>query len=112
MLHRLRVRDRGDDVSFRHERALPGIVLRFPALAAELVRLKVDAIVALYLPSALAAKQATHGYPNVEMATRISLDHASHGGSSRDVAIGNCVRVRARGTQAARQRRDQLGAEQ
>src|SRR4051812_15228768 len=59
MLHRLRVRDRGDNVSFRHERALPGIVLRFPALAAELVRLKGDAIVALYVPSALAAKQAT-----------------------------------------------------
>jgi hypothetical protein len=32
---------------------------RLHELAAELVRAKVDAIVALYVPSALAAKQAT-----------------------------------------------------
>ena len=41
---------------------------RLPALAAELVRLKVDVIVALYVPSALAAKQATQNIPIVIVA--------------------------------------------
>ena len=41
---------------------------RLPALAAELVQLKVDVIVALYVPSALAAKQATQDIPIVIVA--------------------------------------------
>src|ERR1044072_6837144 len=38
---------------------------RLPGLAAELVSLKVDVIVALYTPCALAAKQATQNIPIV-----------------------------------------------
>jgi len=41
---------------------------RLPELAAELVRLKVDVIVALYVPCALAAKQATRDVPIVILA--------------------------------------------
>ena len=41
---------------------------RLPELAAELVRLKVDVIVALYVPCALAAKQATRDIPIVILA--------------------------------------------
>jgi putative ABC transport system substrate-binding protein len=37
-------------------------------LAAELVRLKVDIIVALYTPCVLAAKQATHDIPIIMLA--------------------------------------------
>jgi ABC-type uncharacterized transport system substrate-binding protein len=40
-------------------RSAEGNADRLPVLAAELVRLKVDLIVALYVPCALAAKQAT-----------------------------------------------------
>ena len=40
----------------------------FPELASELVRLKVDVIVALYVPCALAAKQATREIPIVIVA--------------------------------------------
>ena len=35
--------------------------LELPKLAAELVSLKVDVVVAIYTPCAIAAKQATHG---------------------------------------------------
>ena len=41
---------------------------RLPELAAELVRLKVDVIVPLYVPSTLAAKQATREIPIVMIA--------------------------------------------
>ena len=41
---------------------------RLPELAAELVRLKVDVIVTLYTPPALAAKQATQDIPIVMIA--------------------------------------------
>ena len=41
---------------------------RLPGLAEELVRLKVDVIVALYVPSALAAKHATRDIPIVIIA--------------------------------------------
>ena len=41
---------------------------QLPRLAAELVRLKVDVIVALYVPCALAAKQATRDIPIVIIA--------------------------------------------
>src|SRR2546423_10926063 len=40
-------------------RSAEGKLDRLPELAAELVRLRVDVIVALYVPCALAAKQAT-----------------------------------------------------
>ena len=48
-------------------RSAEGNAARLPALAAELVRLKVDVIVALYVPSALAAKQATQDIPIVSI---------------------------------------------
>ena len=48
----------GQDIAFEF-RSAEGHVDRLPALAVELVQLKVDVIVALYLTSALAAKQAT-----------------------------------------------------
>src|SRR4051812_31774572 len=41
---------------------------RLPELAADLVRMKVDVIVALYVPCALAAKQATTEIPIVILA--------------------------------------------
>ena len=49
-------------------RSAEGNADRLPALAAELVRLKVDVIAALYAPSAVAAKQATQDIPIVIIA--------------------------------------------
>ena len=49
-------------------RSAEGKLDRLPALAAELVGLKVDLIVALYVPCALAAKQATRDIPIVIIA--------------------------------------------
>src|SRR5260370_14950420 len=46
-------------------RSAEGQLSRLPALASDLVRLKVDVIVALYTPCALAAKQATREIPIV-----------------------------------------------
>jgi putative ABC transport system substrate-binding protein len=46
-------------------RSAEGQLGRLPALATELVRLKVDVIVALFTPCALAAKQATRDIPIV-----------------------------------------------
>ena len=46
-------------------RSAEGQLDRLPGLAAELVRLKVDVIVALYVPPSLAAKQATTEIPIV-----------------------------------------------
>jgi putative tryptophan/tyrosine transport system substrate-binding protein len=46
-------------------RSAEGQLDRLPGLAAELVRLKVDVIVTLYVPPSLAAKQATHEIPIV-----------------------------------------------
>ena len=46
-------------------RSAEGRLDRLPELAAELVRLKVDVIVALYVPPSLAAKQATQNIPIV-----------------------------------------------
>jgi putative ABC transport system substrate-binding protein len=57
----------GQNIVFEF-RSAEGNTDRLPALAAELVRLKVDVIVALYVPSALAAKQATKGIPIVAIA--------------------------------------------
>jgi putative tryptophan/tyrosine transport system substrate-binding protein len=49
-------------------RSAQGALGRLPELAAELVRLQVDVIVALYTPCALAAKQATRDIPIVILA--------------------------------------------
>jgi putative tryptophan/tyrosine transport system substrate-binding protein len=57
----------GQNIAFEF-RSAEGNTDRLPALAAELVRLKVDVIVALYVPCALAAKQATKDIPIVIIA--------------------------------------------
>ena len=57
----------GQNVVFEF-RSAEGKLDRLPDLAAELVRLKVDVIVALYVPCALAAKQATLDIPIVILA--------------------------------------------
>lgn len=57
----------GRDVVFEF-RSADGRLDRLPELAAELVRLDVDVIVALYVPCALAAKQATRDIPIVILA--------------------------------------------
>jgi putative ABC transport system substrate-binding protein len=49
-------------------RSAEGKLERLPELAAELVGLKVDVIVALYVPCVLAAKQATRQIPIVSIA--------------------------------------------
>ena len=77
---------------------------RLPELAAELVRLKVDVIVALYVPSALAAKQATREIPIVIIAadpveTGIVPSLARPGGNITGVSlmsavfVGKCVEL-------------------
>ena len=57
----------GQNIAFEF-RSAEGKLDRLPGLAAELVRLKVDVIVALYVPCALAAKQATRDIPIVIIA--------------------------------------------
>jgi len=57
----------GQNIAFEF-RSAEGQADRLPGLAAELVRLKVDVLVALYVPSALAAKQATSDIPIVMVA--------------------------------------------
>ena len=57
----------GRDMSFEF-RSAEGKLDRLPDLAAELVRQNVDVIVALYVPCALAAKQATRDIPIVILA--------------------------------------------
>jgi putative ABC transport system substrate-binding protein len=57
----------GQSIAFEF-RSAEGKLDRLPELAAELVRLKVDVIVALYVPCALAAKQATREIPIVIIA--------------------------------------------
>jgi putative tryptophan/tyrosine transport system substrate-binding protein len=54
----------GKDILFEF-RSAEGKLDRLPALAADLVRLKVDVIVALYTPCAVAAKEATRETPIV-----------------------------------------------
>jgi putative ABC transport system substrate-binding protein len=60
----------GQNIAFEF-RSAEGKLDRLPELAAELVRLKVDVIVALYVPSALAAKQATRDIPIVIIAAEV-----------------------------------------
>ena len=57
----------GQNIAFEF-RSAEGKADQLPKLAAELVRLKVDLIVALYVPCALAAKQATQDIPIVAIA--------------------------------------------
>ncbi len=54
----------GQNIAFEFHSA-EGKLERLPELAAELVRLRVDVIVALYVPPSLAAKQATREIPIV-----------------------------------------------
>jgi ABC-type uncharacterized transport system substrate-binding protein len=54
----------GQNIVFEF-RSAEGHLDRLPELAAELVRLKLDVIVALYVPPSLAAKGATHEIPIV-----------------------------------------------
>ena len=54
----------GQNIVFEF-RSAEGKLDRLPELAAELVRLKVDVIVTLYVPPSLAAKQATQNIPIV-----------------------------------------------
>ena len=51
-------------------RSAEGQLGRLPELAADLVRLKVDVIVALFTPCALAAQQATARYPDRDLVRR------------------------------------------
>jgi putative ABC transport system substrate-binding protein len=93
----------GKDIAFEF-RSADGKLDRLPELAAELVRLKVDVIVPLYVPSALAAKQATREIPIVMIAadpveTGIVPSLAHPGGNITGVSlmsavfVGKCVEL-------------------
>jgi len=93
----------GQNISFEF-RSAKGKLDRLPALASELVSLKVDVIVALYVPCAMAAKQATRDIPIVIIAaepveTGIVASWARPGGNITGVAlmsaplIGKCVEL-------------------
>src|SRR5438105_13543753 len=93
----------GKNIAFEF-RSAEGKLDRLPELAAELVRLKVDVIVALYVPSALAAKGATGEIPIVIVAadpveTGIVPSLARPGGNITGVSlmsavlIGKCVEL-------------------
>jgi putative ABC transport system substrate-binding protein len=81
----------GQNIAFEF-RSAEGKLNRLPELAAELVRLKVDVIVALYIPCALAAKQATRDIPIVAIAaepveTGIVSSLAHPGGNVTGVSL-------------------------
>jgi putative tryptophan/tyrosine transport system substrate-binding protein len=93
----------GHNIAFEF-RSAEGRLDRLPELASELVRLKVDVIVALYVPCALAAKQATREIPIVIVAadpveTGIVASLARPGGNITGVSlmsavfIGKCVEL-------------------
>src|SRR5262245_7214999 len=93
----------GQNIAFEF-RSAEGRLDRLPELATELVRLKMDVIVALYVPSALAAKQATREIPIVIVAadpveTGIVTGLARPGGNITGVSlmsavlIGKCVEL-------------------
>src|SRR6266699_4354844 len=93
----------GQNIAFEF-RSAEGKLDRLPELAAELVRLKVDVIVALYVPCALAAKQATREIPIVIIAadpieTGIVAGLARPGGNVTGVnlmsaaLVGKCVEL-------------------
>jgi putative ABC transport system substrate-binding protein len=93
----------GKNIAFEF-RSADGKLDRLPELAAELVRLKVDVIVPLYVPCALAAKQATREIPIVIIAadpveTGIVPSLARPGGNITGVSlmsavfVGKCVEL-------------------
>src|SRR4051794_12005724 len=93
----------GQNIAFEF-RSAEGKLDRLPELADELVRLKVDVIVALYVPCALAAKQATREIPIVIIAadpveTGIVASLARPGGNITGVSlmsavfVGKCVEL-------------------
>jgi putative tryptophan/tyrosine transport system substrate-binding protein len=93
----------GKNIAFEF-RSADGKLDRLPELAVELVRLKVDVIVSLYVPSALAAKQATREIPIVIIAadpveTGIVSSLARPGGNITGVSlmsavfVGKCVEL-------------------
>ena len=93
----------GQNIAFEF-RSAEGRLDRLPDLAAELVRLKVDLIVTLYVPPTLAAKQATREIPIVIIAadpveTGIVASLARPGGNITGVSlmsavfIGKCVEL-------------------
>jgi ABC-type uncharacterized transport system substrate-binding protein len=81
----------GQNIAFEF-RSAEGKADQLPLLAAELVRLKVDVIVALYVPCALAAKKATLDIPIVAIAadpveTGIVASLANPGGNITGVSL-------------------------
>src|SRR5262249_27109976 len=87
----------GQNIAFEF-RSAEGKLDRLPELAAELVRLKVDVIVGLYVPSALAAKQATSEIPIVIVAadpveTCIVAGLARPGGDITGVSLMSAVMI-------------------
>src|SRR5215813_2640423 len=81
----------GQNIAFEF-RSAEGKADQLPKLAAELVGLKVDLIVALYVPCALAAKQATRDIPIVAIAadpveTGIVSSLARPGGNITGVSL-------------------------
>jgi putative tryptophan/tyrosine transport system substrate-binding protein len=81
----------GQNISFEF-RSAEGKLDRLPELAAELVRLKVDVIVTLYVPPTLAAKQATREIPIVTIVgdpveTGIVASLARPGGNITGVSL-------------------------
>jgi putative tryptophan/tyrosine transport system substrate-binding protein len=93
----------GQNIAFEF-RSAEGKLDRLPDLAAELVRLKLDVIVALYVPCALAAKQATQDIPIVIIAadpveTGIIPSLARPGGNITGVSlmsaalVGKCIEL-------------------
>jgi putative ABC transport system substrate-binding protein len=93
----------GQNIAFEF-RSAEGKLDQLPELASELVRLKVDVIVALYVPCALAAKQATREIPIVIIAadpieTGIVAGLAHPGGNITGLnvmsaaLVGKCVEL-------------------
>jgi putative tryptophan/tyrosine transport system substrate-binding protein len=93
----------GKNIAFEF-RSAEGKLDQLPDLASELARLKVDVIVALYVPCALAAKQATREIPIVIVAgdpieTGIVAGLAHPGGNITGVnlmsavLVGKCVEL-------------------
>jgi ABC-type uncharacterized transport system substrate-binding protein len=81
----------GQNIAFEF-RSAEGQLDRLPGLAAELVRLKVDVIVTLYIPPSLATKQATRDIPIVVIVgdpveTGIVSSLARPGGNITGVSI-------------------------
>lgn len=91
-----------------HYRSADGMPERFPRLAAELVRLKVDCIVANGTPAALAAKAATRSIPIV---TALVLDPVETGlVASLDKPGGNLTGIAVLTGEVERRRLELLRA--